>query len=156
MGSRPSNLCRRTIEYVSRELDDDLAEFEQAFLRAHVRTCATCATVRRQLVEQTAALRGAPLEPISRPVALPSHPSVLRRLMPAAAAAVVAVVGAGGLVNALRSGPATQRALAAPAPSIEHRDMILRQHRVDLMNANMPRSRAADAIPDVGARYGRP
>jgi anti-sigma factor RsiW len=69
----PNDLCARSFEYVSRELDGDLAEFEVALLRAHLGSCPECADLRDRMHAQTAALRMAPLEPMPAPVALPTR-----------------------------------------------------------------------------------
>src|SRR5436190_22576930 len=89
-----NELCRRSVEYISRDLDGDLGEFERAMLHAHVAWCEPCRVVRERMTEQTAALRSAVLEPLARPIALPSTRRfpAFRFTAPAAAAAV-AVAG---------------------------------------------------------------
>jgi predicted anti-sigma-YlaC factor YlaD len=112
----PNDLCARSVEYVSRELDGDLAEFEVALLRAHLGSCPSCAELRERMHAQTGALRMTPLEPMPTPVALP-----LRRrssmggavaAVAAIAAAAVAFVTVGGIDHGDRSAAAK-----SPAPN---------------------------------------
>jgi predicted anti-sigma-YlaC factor YlaD len=98
-------LCDRTREWAALELDGELSEFERALMQAHLDRCAECRAFSTDVVEITARLRSAPLEPLPQPVTLPDRRRVasFRHLQVAAAAAVVlAAAGLGGLYGSVR------------------------------------------------------
>jgi predicted anti-sigma-YlaC factor YlaD len=103
--------CSATRELVSLELDGELTELDAARLAAHLEGCASCRELKAELGGLTAALRATPLEPLSRPIALPQRVRVfLRPLQVGAVAATIAVVaGVAGIVGTLHSGGPAQR-----------------------------------------------
>jgi anti-sigma factor RsiW len=110
--------CGRTRELVSLALDGELSELESARLESHLAGCPSCRELQVELTGLTAALRAAPLEPLSRPVSLPQRIRwSLRPLQVGAAAAAVAVAaGLAGVVGTVRSHPTTPR--FAPGTSV--------------------------------------
>src|SRR5436190_18995843 len=127
-----NELCRRSVEYISRDLDGDLGEFGQAMLRAHVASCRPCRRVQERMTEQTATLRSAALEPIPRPIALPSmrrFPAF--RFTASAAAAAVAVAGlvAFGVVGRGGDQGVSGRALSSVSVDLEGQVLMERHLR---------------------------
>jgi anti-sigma factor RsiW len=99
---------------ISAALDDELSEFESVVLCAHLGRCDTCREFEASAQLSTRALRAAPLEPLSRPVALPSKRRIaLPRVVPAAAAAAVLLVAFGGVFESIHGGAA----IRGPRPS---------------------------------------
>jgi Putative zinc-finger len=127
-----SDICHRCVEYVSRDLDGDLAEFEQALLRAHVASCERCRFLQERMTEQTTALRSSALEPIPRPIVLPSG----RRARPfhvtaaAAAAAIAGLVSFGLLEHVGERGVATR---ALPSVSADRQEQILMERHLRVL-----------------------
>src|SRR2546430_413831 len=68
-----SQECERVRASVSAALDGELSEFESLLVRAHLGRCDTCREFEASAQLSTTALRAAPLEPLSRPLALPSR-----------------------------------------------------------------------------------
>ncbi len=119
-------------EAVSAQLDGELSELEAMRLRTHLDGCESCREFEASASFSTTALRTAPLEPMTRPVALPSR----RRIsvpfrVPAAAAAAVVMVAAGGVFESLHGGAAIRGAQASDAAYNNHSDMqqIARQQQ---------------------------
>jgi anti-sigma factor RsiW len=108
--------CRSVRELASLELDGELSQLDAARLESHVAGCAACRSLRAELHGLTTALRGAPLEPLGRPIALPQRVHIyLRPLRVGAAAAAIALVaGLAGVYGTLRSSGPSQR-----IPSVE-------------------------------------
>ena len=134
-----NELCRRSVEYISRDLDGDLAEFERAMLRAHVAWCEPCRGVQERMTEQTAALRSAVLEPIPRPIALPSTRRfpAFRFTAPAAAAAVAVA----GLVTFGVVGRGSEQAVSGRAlssVSVDLKDKILLERHLRALKGTEP------------------
>jgi anti-sigma factor RsiW len=119
----PHPICDRIRGQISLELDGELSQLERAMVASHVRRCAACADFRATATSFTHALRAAPLEPLARPMEIPS----LRRralaevrvgaVRVAAAAAGIAVVLTLGFSNSgffgsqgLRTGPSAHPA----------------------------------------------
>ena len=104
-----SRSCQNARALISQELDQELSEIRRAALRAHLRECAACVELARELDAVTSLLRAAPLEqpPYSALVLAPARRGIRRplRLVIAAAMAVAASTAAGALV-----GITTQRA----------------------------------------------
>ena len=131
----PNDLCRRSVEYISRELDGDLAEFEHALLRAHLNSCLECSAIRERIGAQTAELRMAPLEPLGRQIALPAA----RRhgLFGGVAAATAAVAAAAlaavsvGVFGHVGDSAVAQRVL--PAGAIESHATLPKSTRLTAM-----------------------
>jgi hypothetical protein len=104
MGAVRSAACERACSQVSLALDDELSEFEQASLRAHVGRCGACAAFARDLGALTRELRAAQPERPTVQVMLPQRRSATRALQfGAAAAAVVVAVALGGLAGSISS-----------------------------------------------------
>jgi predicted anti-sigma-YlaC factor YlaD len=58
---------------ISAELDGELSEFESILLRGHLDRCQDCMMFKLDAERLATALRVAPLEPLSRPVVVPSR-----------------------------------------------------------------------------------
>lgn len=145
---RETNLqCRRTRELVSLALDGELTELDEARLDAHLAECAGCRALEAELSGLTLALRAAPLEQLSRPVSLPQRVRwSLRPLQVGAAAAAVAVAaGLAGVVDTVRSHPATPKYVRGTSGPADRIDVLRTIRRADLT----PR-------PPVGRAGGRP
>ena len=98
---------------ISAALDGESSEFESLLVRAHLDGCDTCREFEASAQFSTTTLRAAPLEPLTRPLALPSrrrHALGLR--VPSAAAAAVLMVAFGGVFESLHGGAARPSALA--------------------------------------------
>lgn len=90
--------CERARRWISLRLDDELSLFESRLLDAHTDRCADCRSYEASAARSTTQLRSTPLEPLSRPVALPQPRRGLgawARVGSAAAAAVGVVAFAG-------------------------------------------------------------
>jgi predicted anti-sigma-YlaC factor YlaD len=102
-----SQECERTRASVSAALDGELSELESLRMRAHLNGCDGCREFAEYAEFSTTALRLAPLEPLSHPLALP--PRRRRGLgvrVPSAAAAAVLMVAFGGVFETLHGGAA--------------------------------------------------
>jgi predicted anti-sigma-YlaC factor YlaD len=114
--------CERMREAVSAQLDGELSELEATRLRAHLAACESCREFEASAGFSTTALREAPLEPLTRPIALPSRRRISFR-MPAAAAAAVVMVAAGGVFESLHGGAAIRGSQASNAAYNNRLDM---------------------------------
>ena len=100
-----SQKCEQMRSSISAELDGELSEFESILLRGHLDRCQDCRMFKFDAERLATALRVAPLEPLSRPVAVPSRRrSVLSLRVPAAAAVAVVMIVFGGVFASLHSG----------------------------------------------------
>ena len=90
-----SLLCDRTREWAALRVDAELSEFEQALMSAHLDRCGLCRVFAGDVRAIADALRTAPAEHPSEPVALPARRRVAARNVQVAAAAAVFVVAAG-------------------------------------------------------------
>lgn len=110
----PSYECTRACEWASLRLDDQLSEFEEMLLEAHLARCSHCRAFAASVTELTQTLRSAPLE---QPAFAFEAPRRMRgrtvALRTAAAAAAVAVVGLSGLVSLQLSASRTRLAETA-------------------------------------------
>jgi len=116
-------------EAVSAQLDGELSELEAIRLRTHLAACESCREFEASAVFSTTALRTAPLEPLTRPIALPSRRRISFRI-PAAAAAAVLMVAAGGVFESLHGGAAirgSQTSDAAYNNRLDMRQIALQQ-----------------------------
>jgi predicted anti-sigma-YlaC factor YlaD len=98
---------------ISAALDGELSEFESLLVRAHLDRCGFCREFEASAQFSTTVLRAARLEPLTRPLALPSrrrHAFGLR--VPGAAAAAVLMVAFGGVFESLHGGAARPSAIA--------------------------------------------
>jgi predicted anti-sigma-YlaC factor YlaD len=100
MDVRPNN-CDRAAELVSLELDDELSRFERALLKRHLRRCDACAAYAVRVTAATEILRGAPLEAVRVPIAIPSFRRRFSRV--AQSVAATAAVAAFGIWFAVSS-----------------------------------------------------
>ena len=93
MDVRPRT-CERAAELVSLALDDELSRFERELLTRHLRRCDACADYAAQVTAATEILRGAPLEAVRVPIAIPSFRRRFSRVgQSVAATAAVAAFG---------------------------------------------------------------
>jgi predicted anti-sigma-YlaC factor YlaD len=116
--------CERIREAISAELDGELSELEAARLRTHLDLCESCRAFESSARTSADALRAAPLELPTRPVALPSRRrSALSARVPAAAAAAVLMVAVGGVFESLHGGAAIRGSQASEAAYNNHADM---------------------------------
>ena len=109
-------------EAVSAQLDGELSELEAIRLRTHLDSCESCREFEASASFSTTALRMAPLEPLTRPIALPSRRRISFRV-PAAAAAAVVMVAAGGVFESLHGGAAIRGSEASGAAYNNRADM---------------------------------
>jgi len=97
--------CDRAVAQISLRLDGELSPFEEAELRGHLAGCLTCATYAQEAESFTSVMRATPSERFDMQIVMPRrHRLALRPLQVGAAAAMVAVVGLGGLLGLGRSG----------------------------------------------------
>jgi anti-sigma factor RsiW len=145
--------CRASRELISLELDGELSELESVRLAAHLDGCATCRALQAELGGLTSVLRTAPLEPLSRPIALPQRVRVfLRPLQVGAAAAAIAVVaGLAGVLGTLRANAPAQRVPAVETG--EGLDALRAVRRPQLVRAG---HHAAPRVVQIGRAGGRP
>ena len=87
--------CERAREWASLRLDGELSELEHVLLASHFDRCPACAAYGAELAAATAAIRSAPAERLSRPIALP-----LRRRIAFAARALQAGTGVAAVLAA--------------------------------------------------------
>jgi predicted anti-sigma-YlaC factor YlaD len=94
--------CERAREWASLRLDGELSELEQALFASHLDRCTGCSAYAAGVAAATMEMRGAKVERLTRPIALPLH----RRIAFAArafqagtgvAAVLAAAVGLGTL-----------------------------------------------------------
>jgi predicted anti-sigma-YlaC factor YlaD len=102
-----SQECERTRASISAALDAELSELESVRVRTHLNGCDVCREFEASAQFSTTALRAAPLEPLTRPIALPSRRKrALGVRVPSAAAAAVLMVAFGGVFETLHGGAA--------------------------------------------------
>ena len=98
---------------ISAALDGELSELESLGVRAHLDGCDICREFEASAQFATTALRMTPLEPLTRPLTLPSRRRrALRVRVPSAAAAAVLMVAFGGVFESLQGGAAKPSAIA--------------------------------------------
>jgi predicted anti-sigma-YlaC factor YlaD len=108
-----SQECERTRASVSAALDGELSELEALRMRTHLDGCDACREFEESAQFSTTALRMAPLEPLSHPLALPSRRRrTLGIRVPSAAAAAVLMVAFGGVFETLHGGAAKPSTVA--------------------------------------------
>jgi predicted anti-sigma-YlaC factor YlaD len=136
---RRSQECERVRASISVALDGELSEFESMHLSAHLQDCATCREFEASAQISTAALRSAPLEPLSRPVAVPSRRRLTLpvRVPTAAAAAAVLMVAFGGVFESLHGGAAIRGSGSQPSANafdsrLDSRAITKRQQQANL------------------------
>lgn len=97
-------VCDRARSWAALAPDGELSELEGTLLRAHLAGCGSCSRFAVDVAAHAAALRSAPLEPLSRPVAVPTwrRRRALARLRTVGAAAAVAAMALGVASHAPR------------------------------------------------------
>jgi predicted anti-sigma-YlaC factor YlaD len=156
-GPIPVDECTRAREWASLRLDDQLSDFEEVLLEAHLALCDDCRAFAASISDLTAALRFAPLE---RPELAFEAPRTKTRgrtfaLRAVSAAAAVAVVGVSSLVGLeLSAGPSRPR-----APVVERKVMDLKERQLNELaggttrqHAEVPHGLAAVEQVIVGTR----
>jgi anti-sigma factor RsiW len=99
MGLAPApHTCERVRAQVSLRLDVELSQLEIRMLEGHLARCADCREFEADVVEFTADLRSAPLEPLARPVVIPERRrfSVIGAQVGVAAVMALAIAGVAG------------------------------------------------------------
>jgi anti-sigma factor RsiW len=109
-------LCDRARQWMSRRVDDELSELENAFLDAHLARCAGCRRFAADVTAVAAALRGAAVES-PRPVVLDLPPRTVGRRGAGIVIAAALVVAAALLGAGVRVVDRSQRHIAAPRPT---------------------------------------
>src|SRR5580765_51726 len=134
----PSDECARACEWASLRLDDQLSDFEEVLLEAHLARCAECRDFAVSISGLTHSLRRAELQPptfaFDPPRSARGRPFALRAV---SAAAVVAVVGVSGLVSLQLS---TSRARPG-APTVERKAIGLKERQMTELAGRTPRPR---------------
>src|SRR5207249_10268833 len=95
-----------------------LSLFEAALLERHLRRCPSCRAFAASAMQQTQLLRGAALEQLPHPVAIPSRPARTRRRSAVGALGVCLTAAAAAIVfvaPSSRQTPAAAAASLAPA-----------------------------------------
>lgn len=91
-----------------------LSTFESALLERHLRRCAACRAFAASAAAQTQLLRGAALEPLPQPVAVPvGRPSRAARGGSVAGVLVAVAAAAVAAVSLLTTGPRQAQPVAA-------------------------------------------
>jgi predicted anti-sigma-YlaC factor YlaD len=127
--------CDRIREWISLELDGELSRIERALVDRHLALCPDCRAFAAEVHAFTGALRTARLEPLERPIALPSRSRVSLRAFQVAAAAAVAVVAVGiaSLSSSLLDGRLGSRISPAAGTHVdEGRDRLRARQLEDL------------------------
>jgi putative zinc finger protein len=127
--------CARARELVSRDLDGELSELEQAGVRTHLAGCDSCASFAAATAGVTAVLRQTPLDDVSVtvvPVRRRSKAVSLAVKVGAAAAAVAAAFALGSAVGSHRS---NQVVVLAPTGNnaVELRNEYLEPHLLAML-----------------------
>jgi hypothetical protein len=146
--------CERIGEYISRQLDGDLAELELIVLRRHLASCAGCRVFADAVAGQTTALRMAPLEATPRPFDVPRVRRM--RLLPASAAAAAAfavAVGIGGVLPQLRAARARPASSLAAPITLEQKEIDFKRAQASAAAARIAAETSPVHRPDA---YGRP
>jgi hypothetical protein len=119
---QPRN-CDRARAWISLRLDDEISEFEEALLEAHLRRCASCREFEDSVRGAVVVLRAQPLEQIEYPVVVSGRRRLNMR--PGAVASVAAAVAAVVGVTTVLTTQATKRPTTptpAPLPAAVVRD----------------------------------
>ena len=97
MGHPNGVLCERARTWAALAPDGELAELERKLLDAHLQRCAACGYFAVEVAAVATELRGATLQPLSRPLAVPiwRRRPVYARVRAVGAAAAVAVMALG-------------------------------------------------------------
>jgi hypothetical protein len=132
----PSAECARARAWASLRLDDQLSDFEEVLLEAHLARCDDCGAFAASISDLTAALRSAPLE---QPAFAFEPPHRTRgrtvALRAVSAAAAVAVLGVSGLVG-------LQLSATGPRPgatTVQRKVIGLKERQMDELNGGTTR-----------------
>jgi predicted anti-sigma-YlaC factor YlaD len=89
--------CDRARSLAALAPDGELSELERMLLRSHLGRCVSCSRFAADVAVIASSLRAASLEPLSRPIAVPTwrRRRVLARLSTVGAAAAVVVMALG-------------------------------------------------------------
>jgi predicted anti-sigma-YlaC factor YlaD len=117
--------------WVSAGLDGELSEFESVLLRAHLLRCHSCSTFKADAANLATTLRHAPLEPLSRPIALPHRRRIAFAPLRATAAAALALsmIGVGGLFASLGSGTILNKPNSYAAAALDDQGLLQLQRQ---------------------------
>jgi predicted anti-sigma-YlaC factor YlaD len=147
MTLRPTSamLCDRAHEWISLRLDGELSQLESVMLDAHLERCESCRRFASEVQAFTRRVRGAELEPVSVPVAVPRRRHVGFAAVRVGAAAAVMLVAVGlGTVFAPAVGreqaPQFSAARLAAADERQLRELRLAQLRLEMTMMQMSRS----------------
>jgi predicted anti-sigma-YlaC factor YlaD len=118
--------CERIREWLSLELDGELSRIERALVDRHLAVCGDCTAFAAEVRGFTQALRAESLEPLARPIQLPSRRRVSVRPVQVAAAAAVAMIalGIGSLSTSVGVGVGERLTPAAGLPVDEDKDQL--------------------------------
>ena len=95
-------VCERVRGQISVGLDGELSQLERVMIASHLERCAACGAYEAEVRSFTRALRAAPLEPMARSVVIHRrrrHVGARVQVAAAAAVALAALVGAGGVLQ---------------------------------------------------------
>jgi putative zinc finger protein len=134
----PADECANAREWASLRLDNQLSDFEEVLLEAHLARCDDCRAFAVSISDLTAALRSAPL---AQPELAFEAPRTTRgrtfAVRVASAAAAVAVVGVSGLVG-LHLSASPSRPVA---PIVDPKVMALKEWQMDELSGGTTRPR---------------
>jgi predicted anti-sigma-YlaC factor YlaD len=103
-------ICDRVRSQISLELDEELSQLERAMVAAHLERCPECLAYEREVAAFTTALREAPLEQMTSPVAVRRTRRYVAARLQVGVAAAVAIVALGVASQAVPEDPATESA----------------------------------------------
>jgi len=113
-------LCERARSWAALGPDGELSELERKLLDAHVARCGACSRFSLEIAGVAARLRAAALQPLPRPVSIPTwrrRPVYARVRMAGAAAAVAAM--ALGIASRAPLSAAEQQSLRLAPPVVD-------------------------------------
>jgi predicted anti-sigma-YlaC factor YlaD len=143
MVRRRSQECERIRAWVSADLDSELSEFETTLVRTHLSGCEGCREFGADVFAFTKALRAAPLERMSYPVALPRRRRlVLQPLRLSAAAGAIIAVAAGGLFASIHS----RDVLSSSQKPVSARALIADMQELQAFRTNTALARTPNAV----------
>lgn len=145
--------------WISAELDGELSEFESVLLRGHLGRCDSCSTFKADAATFAAALRSAPLEPMSRPVAVSHRRRIALQPLrvPAVAALAVSTIAFGGLFASLHSGAILREPTPSSAAAFDDQDLHQLQRlkvQAILAQLRVRRAKATSASTQISPHTG--
>jgi predicted anti-sigma-YlaC factor YlaD len=123
---RRTTACERASQWISLELDGEIAVLERAALARHLQRCDRCRSARAEIAGFTRALREVPAVRPASPIVL-TAPRRRKRVAPAGLAALVAAIAVAGGV-AVVTGQSKPRASAAEFADVEQQQAFGQQH----------------------------